>query len=123
MVQTAPVHAGVLGQRVLRPVKLRPCKWPCASVAGERKVFKSAAVLLKGSKVSGVSFFSKRCTRIHTEERLHAYKCYPEPDLRAALAVQEVLWSLWRQATKQLCFPNGPLVPFSGFSFMGDGSV
>lgn len=75
MVQTAPVHAGVLGQLVLRPVKLRPCKWLCASVAGERKVLKSAAVLLKGSKVSGVSFFSKRCTRIHTEERLHAYEC------------------------------------------------
>lgn len=54
---------------------------------------------------------------------MHTSAICPEPDPRAALDVQEVLWSPWRQATKQLCFPNGPLVPFSGFSFMGDGSV
>lgn len=55
--------------------KLRTSKWPCASVAGERKVLKSAAVLLKGSKASGVSFFSKGSKRIRSEERLHADKC------------------------------------------------
>lgn len=61
----------VLGQRVLQPGKLTTCKWPCASVAGERspQVCRSEA---------SVSLFPKGSTRIHTTERLRAYKgCLP----------------------------------------------
>lgn len=70
-VQMASAHTVVLGQRVLQPGKLTTCKWPCASVAGERspQVCRSEAL---------VSLFPKGSTRIHTTERLRAYKgCLP----------------------------------------------
>lgn len=94
-------------------------------MAGEKTARKPTAVLLKGSKASGVSPFSKGSTgeSVPVKGYVHRSAITPRPDPRAALAVWEVLWSPWRQATEQLCFSHGPLVLFSHLSIMGGDSV